>query len=416
MKDYVYIIKTPPFWLKTAPLSLIYLKNYLKKYKIPVRVIDLNMQTFKLLGAELRQWLTLNHNFENNLFAIIEKKYPDFLKSLYASLTNASIVAFSLFKRNSSFAFSLAARIKEKCPNKKIVFGGPEVFFLERIKKLDERYHWVIGEGELPLRNIISNGAAKTFRFKELDDLDTLPLYDFRALPPKNYSSCIPLLSSRGCPGACSFCSERLLYKKFRHHSPQYMIDQIIHLKKIHKANNFVFCDSLINYKQDWLHDFCKLAIDKKIGIKWEAQMRIEENFPLSLAQLMKKSGCYNLFIGLESGSDRLLNLINKGFTAQCARNFFKTLAKARLHFEVSLIFGHPNETDADFLETLNFITKNKSVIPKIAQANPFLDYLGTWKNELPTTQAKERVQTFLQTLEVSQIKYTKSFINNLIY
>ena len=250
-----------------------------------------------------------------------------------------------------------------------------------------------------------------------MENLDTLPFCDFSPLNIELYSRSLPLFSSRGCLYKCKFCTERFLYKKFRHHSPGYMVEQIYYLQKKYHTNNFIFCDSLINYKQAWLKEFCSLVIKNKLNIKWEAQMRIEHNFPLDLAKLLKKSGCYNLFIGLESGSDKMLGLMNKGFTSACASNFFKILRKANLHFETSLIFGYPGEEKKEFKETLNFIIENKKNIPKIAQVNAFVDYLGNFPDKMFSGhQAKERTQLFLKLLEKEKIRYTKSFINNLIY
>jgi len=158
------------------------------------------------------------------------------------------------------------------------------------------------------------------------------------------------------------------------------------------------------------------LLIKKNVKIKWEAQARINQTLDSDLASLIKRSGAYNLFIGLESGSDKILKLMNKGFDTKAARSFFKTLRSAGIHFEVSLIFGYPGEEIKDFKETINFILKNKKNIPKIAQANPFVDYLKTFKSEtFPRKEGISRVKKFLKILEVEKLKYTKSFINNLI-
>jgi radical SAM superfamily enzyme YgiQ (UPF0313 family) len=195
------------------------------------------------------------------------------------------------------------------------------------------------------------------------------------------------------------------------------MFEQVKFLKSEHLTNNFVFCDSLINYNRKWLETFCCLLIKHRLNINWEAQMRVEDKFPLSLARLIKQSGCYNLFIGLESGSDTTLKNLNKGFFAATASAFMVTLKKAGLHFEISLIFGHPCESNKNFQETLAFIRQNKANIPKIAQANPFVDYLETFAGErFPSQAAKERISLFLHIIEEEKIPYTKSFINNLSY
>ncbi len=417
MERLVYLIQTPPFWLKNPPLSLVYLKTYLEKQGLNIKIIDLNIELFKLLGSCLNQWLSLNKEFETGLFNQTKDKHPQIFLDLYKDIEQVDYIGFSLLKRNTPFAFSLAKEIKNRFPDKKIIFGGPHTLFLEKENKLGDNNYWVVGEGEIPLCKIIANGKNKLYRFREIDDLDTIPFYDFAQTYPQNYSLCLPLLSSRGCPYHCSFCTERLLYKKFRYHSPQYIVDQIKYLKSKYKTTSFVFLDSLINYKQKWLEDFCSSVIKNKLHIKWEAQIRIQKDFPLELAKLLKEGGCYNLFVGLESGSDNVLESMNKGFKAKDAIDFLKILKAANLHFEISLIFGYPGESQKEFKETLDFIVKNKKIIPKIAQANPFTDYLNDfYAQTLPPATAKKRMDAFLKTIEKEKIRYTKSFINNLIY
>ena len=417
MDKSVYIIQPAPFWTKTAPLSIVHLKRYLDYCGFKATLRDMNIELFKLLGVASREWLTLNADFEKNLLGVIEQKFPDYLENFLKDIENEEFIGFSLFKRSRTLAFSLADKISARYPDKKIIFGGPETLFLERSMPLEKNTYLVIGEGEIPLQKILCGHRERIYRFQEIEDLDTLPFYDFSALPKNSYSNALPLLSSRGCPGKCFFCTERLLYKKFRYHSPLYMVDQISFLQKKYNSNTFVFCDSLINYDKQWLESFCRLLVDRKLTIKWEAQMRIDRDFPLNLAQLMKKSGCFNLFIGLESASDNVLGKMDKGFTVDCAQTFFNTLFTADLHFEISLIFGYPKETDTDFNETVDFIKKNRRIIPKIAQVNPFVDYLNCYKAQtFPSAQGTSRVDRFLGLLEDLNIKYTKSFIANLVY
>ena len=165
------------------------------------------------------------------------------------------------------------------------------------------------------------------------------------------------------------------------------------------------------------LKNFAHLLINKNISIQWEAQIAIRPEMKRQLFKLMKKAGCYNLFIGLESGSDKILSAMHKGYSQSIALNFFNELASTSLHYEVSLITGFPSESDDDFNETLEFLKNNKHAIPKIAQINPFVNYSPA---SIKTTQAHQnnigaqRVQQLLTLLEKENIKYTRSFINNL--
>lgn len=413
MKQSVYIINSPPSWIKTAPLALAYLRTYLASRGCAVVVSDLNRRLFGRYAAPLKQWLALNDDFERRLFARSAQEFSEVFSALYQDLRDADIIGFSVLKRNFPFARELALRIREKYPSKKIVFGGPHALYLDARASLDERFSWVIGEGECALDRLAHGAQESVIRFEELSDLDRLPFLDFGELVPSEYSNVLPMLTARGCPHHCDFCTERTLYRTFRHHSARYVVDQIEYLSQKHSTRNFVFLDSMINYSSAWLYEFCTMLIARGLKISWEAQMRIVKDFPVELGLLMKQSGCFNLFVGLESGCDEVLVMMNKGFTTGEALDHFESLSQAGLHFEISLIFGFPGETDEHFACTLDFIARNKGLIPKIAQANPYVDYT---QDAGPSTAAPARMDRFLTMLKKENIRFTRSFINNLVY
>ncbi len=416
MKETVHIIQPPPVWLK-PPLSLAFLQSYLKKEKIKSKIIDLNQIIFKALSLNQKRWLTLNKKWEKSLFAIVEKQYPHILKNICREVEKSNFIGFSIFERNLDFSFSLAKKIKRLYPKKKIIFGGPSTFLLEKNEALNQEEYWVIGEGEKALAEILNGSSQKIHRFTQIKDLDSLPFYNFDSLYLPGNLKQLPLFSSRGCKFNCNFCGERFLYEKFRCHSPEYILGLISYLKEKYNTNNFIFSDSFLNHSHRWLEKFCRLLIKNKMDIKWEAQFRASKNLPLSLAKLIKKSGCYNIFIGLESGSDKVLKLMNKKLTASDALAFFRILNKAGIHFEISLILGYPGEGKKDFADTVNFILKNKKVIPKIAQVNPFIDYMKNFRqNERSKETALKRVSSLIEVIQGEKIPYTKAFINNLSY
>jgi len=137
------------------------------------------------------------------------------------------------------------------------------------------------------------------------------------------------------------------------------------------------------------------------------------------LVSKMKRAGCFNLFIGLESASAAVLKRMNKGFTLTEARSFFQLLSAEGLHFEISLITNYPGETENEFQETLQFIRDNKSSIPKIAQVNPWVPYVGTTAAQrthmVDFAQGIRKLERMRAFFEHENIPYTKSYIGNLL-
>ena len=415
MKPLVYCIICPPHWTKTPPLGLEFIRKYNENKGITVKILDLNIIFYHLLRMNKKKWLSLNKEFEEDLFNLVKKRYPQVIKNILKKLKDASLIGFSLFRRNKNFTYKFIEEIRRIYPHKKIVIGGPEVLFMKlRGEQLRKDINWVIGEGERSIEKILNCKHNLVVAYEEIENLDEIPFLDFEGFNINYYSQYLPLYTSRGCIKKCFFCTERRLSSRFRQHSSFYVVKQIEFLMKKFRTNYFIFQDSLINANLQWLEQFLTLLVKKGLKIFWEAQMIVRKDFDYSLAKLCKKAGCFNLFIGLESASNKVLSAMNKGFTKEEALNFFSTLKKAELHYEISLIVGYPAEKEKDFQETIQFITHNKRIIPKIAQVNPYIDYLNL--EYTPSPQAIKRIDYLLSLLQKEKIPYTKSFINNLFY
>ena len=415
MKPLVHYIICPPHWTKTPPLGLSYLKKYAQKYNIDLKIIDLNMRVYHKLCHNPKTWLPLDNNFEKSLFSFVKTRCPESIDNILGITARAELIGFSMFKRNKPFTYALIDEIKKERPHQKIVIGGPETLWMQ-LKKSEFRkdISWVIGEGERSIRTLLNTSENVFIAHDEVENLDNIPSPDFVEFDLSKYAPSLPILSSRGCINKCAFCTERLLSNRFRQHSPGYIVDQIQFLADTYKIHNFIFQDSLINANLSWIETFSKLILKTRIKINWEAQAIVRKDFTKKLSRLMKQSGCYNLFIGVESASNHVLNGMNKGITQADILKFLTMLHEGGLHCEISLITGYPCEKENNFQETLDFIRKQKKVIPKIAQINPYINYFSD--NYKIEESSYEKVKRLITLLKEENIPYTKSYINNLSY
>jgi radical SAM superfamily enzyme YgiQ (UPF0313 family) len=175
----------------------------------------------------------------------------------------------------------------------------------------------------------------------------------------------------------------------------------------------------MVNIDLKFLENLCDAIINNFVKISWEAQMGIRTDMSGRLLDKIKKSGCYNLFIGLESGSNSVLQRMCKGFTSKQAKNFFKQLKSTGLNFGVSMIVGYPGETEKEYRESLKFLIDNKEIIPKIEQINPFVYYEGTKTDKQYdyryNKEALIRTQSMIKSLKEDKFKMTNAFLNNLV-
>ncbi|MCP4648532.1 MAG: B12-binding domain-containing radical SAM protein [PVC group bacterium] len=425
------LVLAPPFWPNLPPLSLTSLAGYLFSNNQEVDIFDLNNIFFNYADKKLQQaWKkSCNKWLEDSMPDMLETRFKKYLDENIIRLAEYENIGFSCYKSNIKTTIMLAQAVKQNNQSIKIAFGGPEItrlnfktqgVFPREINDLADLI--VIGEGEKSLLDFVQRKKQeKTVAFSEVDNLNhngyscAYNKINISSYPRKQT---ISMLLSRGCIRHCRFCSERLLYKRFRTRTIKDILGEIAFHKQ-NGVNVFVFHDSMLNADLKLLEEFCDGVINTFGSIGWEAQMGIRANMPDELLLKMKKSGCYNIFIGLESGAEQTLKRMNKGFELDMARKFFKQLKSAGLFFGVSLIVGFPGETEAESEESLKFLIDNKDIIPKIEQVNPFVYYDGTDTEEKygyhNNQVVLERTADFIRRLREKGFKMTNAFLNNLV-
>ncbi|MDD5773319.1 MAG: B12-binding domain-containing radical SAM protein [bacterium] len=428
------------------PIGIAYLQAYLACKNIKADILDLNNVFYNLVRATSRSplqksWLISCNTFlEENIIDIIQKDFPSEFNGYINKILEYDIVGFSCFKSNFKTTVEIIKILKAQKSNIKIILGGPEI--TRQFYKTNGEFNMrannyppagragsplqadllVVGEGEKALYDYIVgthlNNHEKISKFNQLENLEDLPYPKFQGINTYPRKDTVPLLFSRGCVRKCNFCSEKLLYIGFRTRPAKNLIEEIRH----HLANKikyFVFFDSMLNADLRKLEKFCDAVIANFGSINWEAQIAVRKDMDKAFFEKIKKSGCYNLFIGLESGSDNTLKKMNKGFTGNDAVEFFKKLNNAGLFFGISLIAGYPGETEKDFKESLDFVINNKALIPKIEQINPFTYYDGTNTDEATDyklcPESMKRMEIFIEEIKKHNFKYTNAFLGNLV-
>jgi anaerobic magnesium-protoporphyrin IX monomethyl ester cyclase len=306
--------------------------------------------------------------------------------------TGADIIGFSAFITNLITIYKISELIKALDKNKIIVIGGPEVTRNPLVCSRNSIDFAVKGDGEQTMVDLIEavessrrnyniiNGLCfldkKTKQIvstnnKMIADIDILPYPDFRGLNFNNYrSQSVPLEASRGCINRCSYCGEAPFMKRYRYKTAKRIFSEVMHFLN-RGNNNFSFMDSLINGKIDQLEGFCDLVIKNKINKKernilWGGNACIRKEMTRKLLKKMSKAGCKYLVYGIESGSNSVLLMMNKRTNIKLMRKVLKYTHSAKIKTYINMIIGFPTETEYNFQETLNFITRNKNHIDLI--------------------------------------------------
>lgn len=261
----------------------------------------------------------------------------------------------------------------------KISVGGPHTSVA--LDTIPEFVDYVVqGEGEEAILKIINGEVeGRVIREERIKDLDSLPFqpwdifsklpYDYTC-PWFNEKPIFTMNTSRGCPFSCSFCSVGSIWgKQYTYFNADRIIEEIEYLIKHFGAKGIYFREDNFTLNLKRTEDFCEKLLKKNIRIHWACETRVD-NLSEELIKLMSSSGCMAFYFGVESGSQKILDNINKQITVAQIENAIDWCKKYDVRTYCSLITGFPGETYEDYLSTKKLMSKTK---PSLYAFNVFV-------------------------------------------
>ena len=304
-------------------------------------------------------------------------------------------------------AIQLAKLLRNNC--ELLVAGGP--LPTSNPESFTEDFDVVaIGEGEetmLDLVHTVENGNDLSnvrgigFHTKNkseskltsprgfIENLDRIPfpardLFDnqaYKAYFAKNFGyTTTSIMTSRGCPFQCDFCSRPVFGNQFRTRSASNIVDEMETIQAL-GYDRVWFADDCFTLNKRRFIDICNKIIERQIKIGWECLSRVD-TIDKEVAEKMKQAGCVRVYFGIESGNDRILALMNKQITTKQAKKAVYMTKQAGIQVGAFFIIGYPSENDETILDTVRFA----SCLP--------LDYLSfTLPYPIPGTPLYDRVK-----------------------
>ena len=251
----------------------------------------------------------------------------------------------------------------------KIIVGGPHTSVA--IGTIPEFVDYVVqGEGEKAILKIINGEVGeRVIREERIRDLDSLPFepwdifnslpYDY-TFPWLDIQPVFTLNTSRGCPFECAFCSVGSIWgKQYTCFSAERIIAEIEYLIREYGAQGIYFREDNFTLDLKRTNTFCESLIKKNIIISWACETRVS-NLSTDLIRLMNAAGCKAVYLGVESGSPRVLDKLKKGITVEEIENTVNSCNKFGIKAYCSLIVGTPGENYEDYLLTKKLMNKLK--------------------------------------------------------
>ena len=330
-----------------------YLVAYLKQQGIESRVLDVSLD-FAHRATSIRE--------------AVRRHSPD-------------LVGITIYSNIVNEASDVAAAIRS-ATDAPVVAGGPHISVTNKefLEQTGIEFG-VMADGELPLYKLVdalSKGSGDgefsripglVFRNRDgayvvqpntdlIRDLDEIPFPDLTEFDLQNYPAWrrkfYNLITSRGCPYACTYCAAPLVTgRKFRFRSPANIVDEIEQYVK-QGFKRFGIQDDAFNVDLERAKEICRLIIDRRLNIVWDMGNGIRANTAdREFFQLLKKAGCNFVGFGMESGNEEILKRIKKGLKISQMYEAVQYATEAGIGTAVNFILGHPGETYATAMDTM---------------------------------------------------------------
>ncbi len=367
--DFMKIFLVYPPWLEEETLA-----GYSRK-----TMKDVELITSPPLGLAYIASVLLREGHEVKIF---DCQFPDQLQLLYKSLKKEKpqIVGVSLFTASVYSSFDLIRKIKKLSPRTKIVAGGPHAGAVPKHCLDNKDIDIVIlGEGETTMKDICSKKKLNriegiAYRHKRkikinrprnlIRNLDSIP-FPARELLPKlsryrtekeklsrePYTS---MMTSRGCPYRCTYCSKNVFGRTFRARSAKNVVDEMALLVRDFGIKHVHIYDDTFNANPKRVFDICNEIIKRKLDLTWDCEARVN-TISKKMLRKMREAGCTMIGFGVESGDARILRILQKDVDLNKVKKAVKWAREVGIRTRCYFIIGSPEETWESVRRTIDF-------------------------------------------------------------
>lgn len=272
-----------------------------------------------------------------------------------------------------------------------VIIGEGEKTLVELLDNLKDSRSWsqIAGLAYQNNGTVTKTGARKVMR-----DLDTLPLpaWDLIDFNPyrrvwkdrQGYIS-INIATTRGCPYKCNWCAKPIYGNNYTMRSPESVIKELLMLKERFGFDHVWFCDDIFGLKRSWVTRFADLVQEHKLRFRFKIQSRADLLVQAQYVSDLARAGCSEVWMGAESGSQKILDAMDKGTTVSQIREARSLLKNYGIRAAFFLQFGYPGETEEDIQRTISLVKETMPEDIGISVSYP-----------LPGTVFYDRVRTQL--------------------
>ncbi len=307
-----------------------------------------------------------------------------YLKAVELTLANKpDAVAVSIFSFNRTESFKYIRELRKRNNKIVIIAGGQHPTFLaERITALYPEIDFLVkGEGEYSIKRLIDGSflhnekIISSDRITDLDSIRFPSLFSGQLIGVNPNEQFKYIITSRGCPSSCTYCSSPNFWKKkVTYRSPENIVKELKHIYQKFGIIYFSIRDDNFTLNKKRVLEFCRLLDESGIYMMWNCQARVD-TIDEEMLVAMKKCGLEHIQFGVESGSERILKVYDKHITLNKIKEASDITRKVGVYLSFYLMTGMTGETPEDMEDTKKLVSQTK---PHDVIVSPVAFYPGT--------------------------------------
>lgn len=350
-------------------------------------------------------WWDSKEQFDEKVFPHYQDLLDEYVDQILE--TESDIVGFTVYITNIHSTNYIASQLKKLRPDITILYGGPECMRLNADKLLFDQAPWVdyffVGESEQNIFDFLENWEKEikpknkiigSLFGKKRADIDSFPFPDYTDFDLHMYkipnAVCTEL--TRGCVARCTYCEE-VWYWKFRDREGHKVVDEIMTQYKNHGTTFVFFADSLMNGNIKGYRDFleAKVKADPEMKVSWVGYLRADKRMDDDFYKLMHDAGAKSFNYGFESGSQKVLDSVNKKNKVEDIEANIILSEKHKINTVALWIIGAPEEDHEAFAHSLNLLWNHRRRIHSVSPGTGLLDLPGTAYDDREKFNLNER-------------------------
>jgi radical SAM superfamily enzyme YgiQ (UPF0313 family) len=352
------------------PLGTLYAASYLRQKGYQVALFD------AMLAASETEWEAALRQHRPDVAVLYEDNFNYLSKMCLLRMRQAAFTMLEMARRQGCVVIACGADATDHAAEY-LARGAGWVLAGEGEATLGELLDCLAGRSDRPIDSILGlawlpgkleDGVARTPRRPELRDLDALPFPAWDLVDIERYRQIwlkkhgyysINMVTTRGCPFHCNWCAKPIWGQRYHSRSPENVVEELSGLKATCRPDHIWFVDDILGLKPGWMARFADLVQAQGAQVPFKSLNRVDLLLRPGEVEALQRAGCETVWVGAESGSQQILDAMEKGTRIEQIEEATRRLHAAGIRVGYYLQFGYPGETRADIQATLDMVRAN---------------------------------------------------------